>query len=108
MKIKYIGWKEENPFVPMILLSQEQINSLKINYHTILKVSFGGKISLAIVQRQHIKDINKNYCSINNLLANILNLELNETIKLNKTVSDIEFKKFKKETLIRAFGVNNG
>ena len=104
-EVKKVGWNDENPSIPIVLLEGLSRELLSIAPKAVVKVirRLNANVelaSLAFVQPQFKEFVNNEVVSINSKLAEALSCEVGSKIIVTKEVTEGEVERFKEENRI--------
>jgi len=94
-EVGIVGWENENPITPIVLLSLRERTKLDVKVGQPVKVKKGRKTAIAIVNVQFKQCVGtENLCSLNSKLATSIEFASGETVKLDKAVTESEYSAF--------------
>lgn len=102
-KIVRKGWDKQNDVIPVILLSKADRDSVKAEKGQPVKVikRLNGEVSfetIAIVQMQFKEHLDKlSSCTVNDVLANRLNVGVDDSVEISKMLTETEYNNFMKD-----------
>ena len=99
-KVKRIGWNNEHPVTPVILIDGSERTRLDLQQGDVVKVvrRISKSIdlqSMAYVQIQFKDLIGQEVASLNSKLAEILQVQIDDEVEISKELTEIEAERFK-------------
>ena len=105
LKVGKIGWDNENPIVPIVLIDKVTRNVFGVEVGNVVKVfKSSGDVevsSFAIVQVQFKELINKNVATLNTELNKKLEMKVGDVVSISKEVTETQAETFRTEVSSR-------
>ncbi len=93
-EIGKVGWHDQNPMIPLVLLDKKTRTALEIKVRDIVRVKHGANESLALVHIQFWELVGTKKITANAKLSKTIDVNVGDKVWVSTSVTDEEKKQF--------------